>query len=285
MKKRIPKKDIERFVPDYPGSVRVNHDSPDCRGESASLLITRRDKDVTGYCFRCGGRCHYWLDRRFIPNEKRFGHPDTSGFSAVGGVPIPLDAEPASEGMSKEAREWVSKAGIITPVIDARGFLWSDQEGALYIPVQQDESAFGPVLVGWVKRGFSPKSYKTLRMPGNALWGYYRQGGATPLPGGGQDGLTERSVAIVEDVLSGLRCSEVCDTIALCGTNLHKDAINLIIREKYVKVKVFLDADHPTVKMQARKIAASLSWLDVEIIETGKDPKHYSKGELEKLLC
>lgn len=164
---------------------------------------------------------------------------------------------------------------MLSPVITQREFLWSDQEQALYIPVHQDTSAFGPVVVGWIKRGFDPKSYKTLRIAQKPLWGLYRHPGATPLP--------DRPLCLTEDVLSALRVSPIMDALACCGTELHSEAATFILTEGYSRAIIFLDADNPTVRMKAREMAKKLP-IPTSLVETGKDPKHYPEAELRTIL-
>lgn len=90
---------------------------------------------------------------------------------------------------------------------------------------------------------------------------------------------------IVEDVLSAWRVSEVMDCIALCGTEMHPPIIPAIFNEGYTDAVVWLDADNPIVQMKARKIANRLNGLcQTHIIETGKDPKHENKAEVEQKL-
>lgn len=153
---------------------------------------------------------------------------------------------------------------------------WSEDRETLYIPVEQETSAFGPKLVGYVLRRFQPKSYLTLTNDRAGFWGLYRA--SERHPGG------EGRVVLVEDVISALRSSEICDSLALCGTELRPGILSTLIHEGYKEAVVFLDGDNPTVKMKARKIAQRLSWMKVRVVETGRDPKLYSTDELRKLI-
>lgn len=109
-----------------------------------------------------------------------------------------------------------------------------------------------------------------MRLTEDPLWGLYRGPEVLPYQLGGK-----RPVVIVEDVLSAWRVSEVCDTIALCGTELHSPVINAVAQEGYTDAVVWLDADNPVVRMKARKIANRLNGLAAtHMVETGKDPKH-----------
>lgn len=171
----------------------------------------------------------------------------------------------------REGREWLAKSGFTLADADGRGCVWSRREGALFLPVvREGQSAFGDALPGYMRRKWSPKSYNVMRLTEDPLWGLYRGPEGLPYQLGGK-----RPVVIVEDVLSAWRISEVCDAIALCGTELHSTVISAVAQEGYTDVVVWLDADNPVVRMKARKIANRLNGLaTTHMIETGKDPKH-----------
>lgn len=172
---------------------------------------------------------------------------------------------------------------MLPEAIAKEGFLWSEAERALYIPVHQYRSAFGPVVAGYVKRSFDPKDYRTVRIRSGGLWGLYRGEGGREVQGTP----TDAPLVLVEDVLSALRVAQAgWDAMALCGTELHAEAASFALTEGYQRAIIFLDGDNPTVKMKARKIANRLSGagLPTSIIETGQDPKHYPNDQLRKML-
>lgn len=189
---------------------------------------------------------------------------------------------PAAEARLPQAvSDWLNKSGVLSPVIAREGFLWSEAEQKLYIPVHQYTSVFGPKLAGFVKRGFEPKYYRTIRTGSGPLWGLYRGEGGRGVQGYPPDG----PLVAVESVLDALRVASAgYDALALCGTELHPPAASFILTEGYERAIVFLDGDNPTVQMKARTIANRLSWLDTRIIETGQDPKHYPEQKLKELL-
>lgn len=276
--KRILREDFEHLVPARVGKIRVNHASDECKGDSQSLLVERTpDGAASCFCFRCGGRGYFRFDRRYVPPAERHRHAHLSRVRDATGLDLPADL---SLDLGRPAREWLAKAGLPSSVITEREFKWSENEQGLYIPVHKELSAFGPRLAGYIKRSFSPKDYRTLRIDAGGLWGLYRQGGATPVQGVVPDG----PLVLTEDVLSALRVAKYADAMALCGTELHPEAASLILTEGWKRAIVFLDGDNPTVKMKARKIASRLSWLVSEVVETGKDPKNHTDDELLTLI-
>lgn len=146
----------------------------------------------------------------------------------------------------------------------------------LYIPVQQEIMALGPIAVGFVLRRFEPKRYLTLSKDKDRFWGLLRASERHPE--------REGTVVLVEDMLSGLRCRAISDTMILLGTALKASALTFLLKERYKRAVIFLDADNPQVQINARKIAKKLSWMKVVIVETGKDPKYYTKEQLEELI-
>lgn len=167
----------------------------------------------------------------------------------------------------------------MSPVIAAEGFLWSDEEASLYIPVHQHVSAFGPKRVAWIKRGFNPKTYRTYPEGSGRVWGLYRGLGATPIAGSPP----ERSLVVVESVLDALRVAQAgWDAMALCGTSLQPDGQLFYLTEGYKSSIVFLDADNPKVLMAARKVAKALA--PASVVDQGTDPKRFPNEELQRLL-
>lgn len=291
---RIPRSEFEHLAPQQPGKLRTQHISDNCligSGGSQSLLIERSDYGVSCYCFRCGGRGFYYLDRRFIPRAEGHREPTDYSVTTAGGITLPGDCEAAAEAsLTGDARRWLIKGGLLSPVITRYGFLWSPSEEALYIPVQQEISAFGPVEAGWVKRQFNPKTYRTLRKGQKALWGLYRGTPGRVVQGEGGESLVEphrasESVCLVEDVVSAIRVAETgMDALAMCGVHLPAEAASFILTEGYKRAIIFLDGDNPQVKGKAREAANRLSWMPTRIVETGLDPKLYPLQELAKLL-
>jgi hypothetical protein len=117
------------------------------------------------------------------------------------------------------------------------------------------------------------KWYKALTLDNDSFFGYYPHTGEA-----------SETVVIVEDVLSALKCREVADTIALCTTSIRPLAVRRVLEKGYKEAVIFLDADNPTVRMNARKIARKLSFLRTRIIETGRDPKYYDVEALKALI-
>lgn len=270
MSGRIGRTEFEALAPARPGSIRTNHRSIHCSGDSKSLKVTRKaDGSVDAHCFRCGAKGWIPPAGYYRPLDKQEEQEDQE----IDGYTLPADARARFPSV---ALEWLGKAGILPDRAKQLGMLWSEEKQTLYIPVTQDTSAFGQKLTGFVLRGFQPKSYLTLTHASASFWGFVRGPSVDPDRHG--------TIVLVEDMLSGHRVAEVADCLVLCGTELKPQALAFLARERYNRAVVFLDGDNSIVKGKARKIARSLSWMQVGVVETGTDPKRYSKQEIDNLI-
>jgi len=250
------------------------------------MLVERKDDgSISAHCFRCGsgGFCSpvpYFKESDSIRGRfnlrPRTGLEQTTdeasgitGNTAIAGLWLPDDVHGEAASFPARVRDWLSKAGLTFEELDREQFLWSQKKETLYIPVRQMDE-----LVGYVRRSFQEGKdrYRTLKVNKDRWFGYYAD-----------DPPTEK-IVIVEDTLSALRVRDVCDSLSLLGTNLLPGAQALILEKRYKEAVIFLDADNPTVRSEARHIGKKLPQLPVRFIETGSDPKYYSKSQLEELI-
>lgn len=279
--RRLSKQEFVPFAPSHVGEVRVNHRSDYCSGDSDSMIVERKDDGaITAHCFRCSGGGYYRGVVHYRRSDaKRSPATDSnSGASGlqhrhakdlvVGGLGLPSDAE--EPPFPKSVSDWLAKAGLTAAIIKREQYLWSEEKGCLFIPVRQ----LGE-LKGYVRRFFNQSDrYRNLTLDNSTFFGYYRKEETGPT----------KKIVIVEDVSSGLRVQEICDTMVLLTTHIKPTAVTLLMEQGYEEAVVFLDADNPTVRQETRRIARKLSWMKVKIVETGRDPKYYSKEQLEELI-
>lgn len=274
MTTRLSTSEWEHLVPSSVGSVRVNHRSDRCSGDSDSMIVERRKNgDLAAHCFRCGGRGFIRGVAYYTPPTKPTTNPDASSGVVAAGVYIPADCHSEWRGFPAECRRWLTEAGIDSTIVTNNEFKWSDSTECLYIPVwQESKITVGHKLVGYVQRFFNPKSYLTRTNDKANFYGHYVHSATTD------------TVVVVEDVLSAIRCAMVHDSLALLGVALKPEAISKLLTCGYKRAIIFLDGDNPQVKMAARAIAKRLFFMEVSIIETGRDPKEYSIDELREML-
>lgn len=274
---RLPLDDWLPFAPEKRGSVRVNHNSSDCSGGRDSMTITRyEDGGLFAYCFRCGGRGYHNPTRHF-----KSATTLASGGSSSSAIPSGKRSSPPGDSTGewgrfpRVAREWLMAGGVSAVISDAQGFLWSEEKEKLWIPVRQySKITTGSKLVGWIERGFNPKSYLTRTDNKEEFYGYYLTDNV----------INNGKIVIVEDVISALKCSQVVDSIAITGVHPKESVIAAILKNGYKQAYIFLDADNPTVRMKAREIPKRLPFVASRVIETGRDPKHHSIQEIEELI-
>jgi hypothetical protein len=169
--------------------------------------------------------------------------------------------------LSPLAQHWLTTARISPVIADAAGFGWDEGTQELFIPIHRRGE-----LAGWLARRFDEdrRKYDTLTEDRSNFYSHHATG--------------SKLLVLTEDALSALRCSEICDSMGLLGVAIKPAVITAILRGGYDEVVVFLDGDNPQVRMAARAIAKRLPFLRTRIVETGCDPKDYSKGELECLI-
>lgn len=281
--KRMPREEWIGFAPSHVGKVRANHTADYCEGGRASMVVERKsDGTLSAYCFRCLRNGFARADGTPYPrvaalkraacsggdhpeSEQRLSAGSAGGYAGRSGPPSTAVGEWKRFGSL--AKAWLLKARLTPARVEEEGFLWDEDSQELFIPIKQAGE-----LVGWQARSFAGegKKYTTIAEDKSKLFSHYVTGSNVLL--------------ITEDVLSALRGAEICDTLALLGVGLKPAAVVKIAQMQYEKCVVFLDGDNTQVKLAARKIAKRLSFLRTEVVETGKDPKHHSKEELECLI-
>ena len=94
------------------------------------------------------------------------------------------------------------------------------------------------------------------------------------------------TIAIVEDLESMMKISQVTSVCALMGTKSHKLTLREHLRQDITApIKIWLDSDAAGYN-GARKLAQQLDWdyNDIEIIQTQHDPKEYNAREIGDIL-
>lgn len=278
----LPHDEWVHLAPEHKGRVRVNHNGFNCKGGRDSMTITRKEHALTAYCYRCGGRGFYRLDRHFKQHSIQ-AEPVHSGVSHSPKRP-PATATSQWGSWPREVREWLLKGGITSVIATEQGFLWSDVSNNLWMPVRQYSLiTCGWKEVGYVVRGFNPKSYLTKTEMHNDFFGFYCF--RTPSAGSERLDVRGESITLCEDILSGIRvAASGFDAVAILGVHPKPSVLEFILKNGYKNVNIFLDGDNPTVRMKAREIVKRLPTVNCRIVETGHDPKSYTNEELKELL-
>jgi DNA primase len=184
-----------------------------------------------------------------------------------------LDSLPAIPGdatyrLPDMALVWTQKAHLSIERAKFYRFMWSQQNEALIIPIQEFKTG---QHIGHISRYFSgdsPTRYRSSLKAGKGLAGLIR-------------GL--ETVFIVEDWLSCLRLADLGHSaVCLMGTSLSKQGYWELVNTTYSKYVVWLDNDSKLVREKARAIQSTLIALGKDcLLVTGRDePKTLSGKEL-----
>ena len=168
-----------------------------------------------------------------------------------------------------EARMWPQKASLTADMIKEVGMGWDERTGRVCLPV-----SFEGQYRGYVARRIRGDGPKYLARRNDVNKFIYAK-----------HAIDNGHVVLVEDILSCIKlyfCG--INAVALQGTSIDDSLLNYIT-ENYSEFDVWLDNDNPQVKMNQVKVARRLELFgECRIIKTDKDPKEYSREEIEECL-
>lgn len=274
----------EDYLPHAPDEVgrkvRVNHDSPDCSGESDSMIVERKHDGVYAKCFRCGLSGRY---REAIYRYKRptfDSKPTHGGFSdslegAGHHVRLPHDATGVVKEWPSGAKLWVYKAGLTDKEVENYGFVYSHRLGRVLIPIYSDGSMVGYQARKIFPADEGPKYYTRTHDVGAMVWHHHNP-------------VRPDVVVVCEDVLSAIRVGRRWSSVGLLGTSINDSTVGLLTTN-YNHVILWLDYDNRIVKEKTIKIKNRLELYisSVHMITNGIDPKNCTDIQIddEVFLC
>jgi len=269
---RIPESEFLHFAPEEEGSVRVNHDSVGCSGSSKSLKVTRaEDGRVFAKCYRCGGF------GSFAGSFKGLGSYAKKLSKKKEVVPrsvsLPSDYNTDLLSLPVLPKTWLIKQGIIANDLKQFNIGYSEKWERLVFPIYH-----GSELSGFQARYFGkdkelPK-YITRYKNDADLWTY--------IPNEESD-----KVVIVEDLISGVRCSRFANACVLMGTNFGDKCFNHVMNLPLNNMIVFLDDDNRNVQKKAIDIKDKLTMVGKRARihhSNGIDPKEFTDDDLSNII-
>jgi len=255
---------------------RVSHDC----GGGEPMVVWHDDEGWRAYCHRCGlpGRVlrpKESLSERIAREARRKSIDATAAVSLV--PPMPPVVDPRLWPLA--ARVWLYKAGLSNDEIIQKGFYYHEHTDRVIIPMVEDGK-----LVAWTGRD----PYWT---PASTRPKYLNQAGATKDRGVGCGDPASPPV-LVEDYLSATRIGDVGGYgLCLLGTKVTGALLQRLAQAGVHRVGVWLDNDQGRrLSNPGREAAAKARRLlqaqgfDVVSVVTEKDPKCYSRKEVECLL-
>ena len=256
------------LAPSHTGSVRVNHDSPMCSGNSKSMKIERKhDGTLLAHCYRCGesGSVRQALARY---KSSQAGPHAASASAPATPSSLPRDGSGTLREWPGAARVWLTRYGITQAEVTLHSLVYSPSWQRVCLPVFDDDDK---LLSYQARRVFShdprPK-YLSVGGYNNKLIVNNKS----------------NTIVIVEDIVSAIKCSRFVNAVALNGTMLSPVTIERIKSNQCYLV--FMDDDNRQVKMKQLSIKSRLDMYgNTKIIRgIGRDPKELSTLELEEIL-
>lgn len=235
-------------------------------GGGRTLALEHKAEGYSAWCFRCSEKG--WHPHPQPSLQERIARltaekaADTAA-EATSAPPVPTSFDPRDWPL--KARVWLYKAGFTNDAIMRHGFYYAERLDRVVLPVLQDGA-----VIYWQARGFDPGRAKYLNPPIDKPLAWY--GSTGPL-------------VLTEDILSAARVGEVAIGVSIMGTSVPDRHLTAITARAGAGVLVWLDPDAAGRKGRSRVAGQlALAGLAPRIIRTARDPKLYSRNEIEETL-
>lgn len=260
--------DIADHVPSEAKTVQVVH----CTAKPRMYVTRKPDGTVLAHCFHCGaggGWRPQTRDMGYIRDSLK-GLRDMAQSKVVA---LPQDYTRDMKRWEPLAAAWVSKYGITQDEVERYGLGYSASCRSVVLPCYDAGSLLGVQYRRMVREESEPK-YVSLRRSGS-LHNFCARGG--------RNDDIQRTVFVVEDTLSAIKCARVADAVAILGSSLSDAAIARI--KDYETYVLYLDNDNNQVLRNRTKIAARLrNFGKVIVVRDIVDPKERSTEDLMELI-
>lgn len=256
-------------------SIRINHNTTDCQGDSKSMVIKRGDTDGVLYfkCYRCDGFGKSGGYRNTTLKSKSSGTASSTHTSSNrSDYRIPEDANENINEWPAKARLWIRQYGITDKEVEDNGIVYSASLGRVCLPVYDNVNGD---LLFYQTRNIYPdrdtlSKYLTFRNTDGIL----------------ALGSSGTIIVLVEDMLSAIKVSRCTPALCLFGTLVRDVHLKWLISNNYKKFIIWLDDDNIQVRKNALKNKNMLDKLGECIIlhTDGKDPKEHDDKSIEEIL-
>ena len=265
----------KEFLPFAPttGSVRVNHESSDCVGDSNSMKIEVRDNgDIFAYCHRCGKSGSYGSAYfKAVSDKTSSGTHDSKTVLHGERAEGYFRATSKMGRWTREARQLILSCGISEREVVANVIRYDEKIDGLYFTVHN-----GVESCGYILRRFNYAGPKYINDFDESV---------TPRFFIRRPVLSGSTVVLTEDILSAIKVGRQYPAVALLGTNCDVWTKNWLIKN-YKRFIIFLDDDNKIVRRNQRVLKNTFGTLGEAHIITGvgRDPKHLSNAELQEII-
>ena len=239
--------------------IRLEHSC----GDGRTLIVSRDNKGVSAYCFRCHAKGWIPDERSLAERIQALSQAQEWDQVAADSLELPGPGKMNPQDWPDAPRLWLYKAGFSNDEIQRHGWYWNPRMERVILPVKVDGKT-----IYWQGRGFDSSRPKALNPTVNreGLVAKYGQG---------------EWIALAEDILSAAKVGGVGEAWALLGTVLSYSTA-LALSEAGRPVLLMLD-DDPAGRRGAAEAAKTLNLLGVRNHQVyfGKDPKLVSRGEIK----
>lgn len=254
------------YAPYETGVVRINHDSPTCKGDSKSMRIERKeDGTITAICFRCG---NYGVhsSTKTVRDIKAVcssvGEGERRDVGEVGTVITHLYDWPI------KPLHWIRQYGITDKEISAYQIAYSETQRRVILPIWWQGEKVGYQLRRIYDDDKGPK-YITRTTGGPGFMSF----GCIP---------TDK-IVIVEDIISAIKVGRHEQALALMSTSITQ-RMKLVL-SKYGMFYIWLDMDNEQVISNAIKLLKTLGIFGTtKLLYTPNDPKEYDDTTIKGFL-
>ena len=281
----IPRRDFEEAGKHLAlgEQININHDDcPDGRDTRGRLYVKRKEDGLVAFCHNCGGsgfiatRFGHYKAKAKAASCGAGTHRISGGYSGATGAfgdRLPEDFTGATSEWSPRARAWFFRYGLDEGSAYDYGLGYSEREQRVIIPIYRDGEVLG---------------YQTRRVePNDEGPKYLTQAYEKPLfwCSNMVELLSSKPLVITEDVLSAIKVSRFCPSVALLTATASKSVIDWLVKTNSSEYIIFLDNDNRTVRKAQLALKNKLEmFAPTRIITADKDPKEHTYGELECLL-
>lgn len=238
-------------------------------GPGRTMRVAHELKGYRAFCFRCDDSGWYPHPELSLAEKlARAKEKDALEASAIADTRPPMPADFQPTGWPDHARLWLYRAGLGDREIGQSGIYYCPRLDRVVLPVVQ-----GDKLAYWQARGFERGRPKYINPPidKSSITARYGDSG---------------KLIIVEDILSAIKVGLVARGWSILGTTISPTtAASVAAAATSHGVGIWLDPDKAGRTARA-KVQRSLSILGIEatIIRTERDPKHYSREEIKRII-
>lgn len=235
-------------------------------GDGRTLIVSRDAKGISAYCFRCHKKGYIHTERSLAERIAALSEATEWDGAAQESLELPGPGKLDPQDWPDKPRVWLYQAGFSNDEIRRHGWYWNPRLERVILPVKVDGKT-----IYWQGRGFDPGRPKALNANVDRA-GIVASYGAGPV------------TAVTEDILSAAKVGRVTHAIALLGTVMDSQTIQLLAKQAQ-PVALMLDSDAAgrAGAVTIHKTLALLG-LDVKQIYFGRDPKLVARSEIKNAL-